>query len=203
MHVDYGITRSSCMKILDRFSGAVRFEFEAPTIKLVVETAVKSGANLYGADLRGADLYGADLRGADLYGADLRGADLRGADLYGADLRGADLRGADLRGADLRGADLRGADLRGADLRGANLRGADLRGAGEQEKLKLVGTRPTLSMGPLGSRADWLLAFLTDKGVWVRAGCFWGTLKDFASAVEKTHGTSKYGEEYYAAIAQI
>ncbi len=34
------------MKIIDRFSGAVKFEFDAPTIKLVVEAAIKGGANL-------------------------------------------------------------------------------------------------------------------------------------------------------------
>jgi hypothetical protein len=106
-------------------SGKVLFSLETTSMRLCIEAAVKSGADLSGADLRGADLRGADLRGADLRGADLRGADLRGAYLRDADLSGADLSGADLRGADLRDADLRGADLRGADLRGADLSGAD------------------------------------------------------------------------------
>jgi len=146
-------------EIKHRDSGAVLFSGGADSLRLCVEAAVKSGADLSCADLscadlRGADLRGADLRGANLYGANLYGANLSDADLRGANLRGADLRGADLYGAnlsdadlygahlsraDLRGADLRGADLRGAnlyganlsdaDLRGANLRGADLRGA--------------------------------------------------------------------------
>ena len=51
-------------------------EKENNTVKDTLQEAVKSGANL-----RGADLYGADLRGANLYGADLCGADLYGADL--------------------------------------------------------------------------------------------------------------------------
>ena len=127
------------MKILDRFTGALKFEFNAPTMKLTLQAAIKEKANLYGADLGGADLGGADLgganlRGANLYGANLRdanlgGANLRGANLGGADLYGANLRGANLRGANLRGANLGGANLRDADLRDANLCGADLRGA--------------------------------------------------------------------------
>ncbi len=48
--------------------------------------AVKSGANLCG-----ADLCDANLRGADLCDANLRGANLCDADLCGANLRGADL----------------------------------------------------------------------------------------------------------------
>ena len=60
--------------ILNRFSGSIAFSFEAPTIKVAVEAAVKEKANLRGANLYGANLRGADLRGADLYGANLRGA---------------------------------------------------------------------------------------------------------------------------------
>ena len=110
---------------------------------------------------------------------------------------GADLRGADLRSAYLRGADLRGADLGGADLRSADLRSADLGGA------KLIGDRPILQIGPIGSRSDYLIAFVTDQGVLVRAGCFFGSLDEFSSAVDKTHGDSVHGIEYATAIAMI
>ena len=58
--------------------GADLFKSQYSTAKDAVEEAVKSGANLGGADLRGANLGGAYLRGANLGGADLRGADLRG-----------------------------------------------------------------------------------------------------------------------------
>jgi hypothetical protein len=105
-------------------SGKILFSLETESLKLTLEAAVKTGADLTGADLRGADLRGADLRGADLRGADLRGAYLRGAYLTGAYLTGAYLTGADLRGAYLTGAYLTGADLRGADLTGADLTGA-------------------------------------------------------------------------------
>ncbi len=180
--------------------------------------AYLSGAYLSGADLRGADLGGANLGGAYLGGAylggaylggaNLRGADLGGANLGGADLSGAYLSGAYLSGADLRGADLSGAYLSGADLRGADLSGADLRGAylsGDKDapKLVLVGKRPMLSVGPIGSRSDYLLAFLTDEGIRVRAGCFFGTLPEFRAAVGKTHAGNDHGREYEAAIAMI
>ena len=62
-------------------------EKENNTVKDTLQEAVKSGADLYGANLRDANLYGANLYGANLRGADLRGANLRGADLYGANLR--------------------------------------------------------------------------------------------------------------------
>jgi hypothetical protein len=174
-------------EIRHRYTEEVLYTGGGESLRDVVVAAVKGGANL-----RGADLGGANLRGADLYGANLRGADLGGADLGGANLRGADLYGANLRGADLRGADLYGANLYGANLRGANLGGK-----------KLVGPRPLLQIGPIGSRYDYLIAYLTDAGVMVRAGCFFDTLDAFRAAVETTHGSSNHGREYTAAIATI
>nr|MCU0246391.1 pentapeptide repeat-containing protein [Bryobacter sp.] len=107
------------------------------------------------------------------------------------------LSGADLSGANLSGADLSGAYLSGADLSGANLSGADLRGK------KLEGDRPLLQIGPIGSRAAYLNACITDGGVYVTAGCFHGTLDEFRAAVEKTHGDNAHGNEYAMAILLI
>jgi hypothetical protein len=103
-------------EIKSRWNGSVLFSLETESLKLAVEAAVKSranltGANLYGANLTGANLYGANLYGANLYGADLSGADLTGANLYGANLTRADLAGANLTGANLTGADLAGAKI--------------------------------------------------------------------------------------------
>jgi uncharacterized protein YjbI with pentapeptide repeats len=81
-------------EIKHRFSGSVLFSMETESLKLCVEAAKKSDADLRGADLRGADLQGADLQGAYLHGAYLHGADLRGAYLQGAYLQGAYLQGA-------------------------------------------------------------------------------------------------------------
>ena len=110
---------------------------------------------------------------------------------------GADLGEADLGGADLRWANLGGANLGGADLGWANLRGANLGGA------NLVGSRPVMQIGPIGSRADYLIAIVTTDGVRVTAGCFSGTLDEFRAAVESTHGDSEHGRDYRAAIAMI
>ncbi len=135
---------------------------------------------------------GADLYGADLYGADLRGANLGGANLYGANLGGANLGGANLGGANLYGANLGGANLYGANLGGANLRGK-----------KLVGSRPFLQIGPIGSRSDYLQAFITDAGVMVRTGCFFGTRTQFEHAVRAEHGDNEHAQEYLAALVLI
>ena len=104
------------IEIKNRLAGKVLFEYEAVdnTIAKTLEAAVKSGADLRGADLRDADLSGAYLRGAYLSGADLSDVYLSGADLSGADLSGAYLSGANLSGAYLSGANLRSADLSGA-----------------------------------------------------------------------------------------
>jgi hypothetical protein len=194
-------------EIKHRLSGAVLFALETENFKMCVEAAVKSRANLIGADLRGAYLSYLDLRGAYLSYLDLRGADLSYANLIGANLSGADLSGADLRGANLSGADLSGADLSYANLSGANLSYANLSGANlsgaNGEKLTLVGDRPFLQIGPFGSRHDYLQAWLTDGCVYVRAGCFWNTLSAFTKAVKETHGTSVHAKEYAAAIAMI
>ena len=171
--------------IKHRFTDAVLFTHEVTDVQQ--SSGLEMRATLEAACKDRADLSGADLSGAYLLGAYLSGADLRGADLSGAYLCGADLSGAYLRGADLSGADLRGADLSGADLSGK----------------KLIGDRPVLQTGPIGSRSDYLLSFITDGGLVLRAGCFEGSRDEFAAAVEKTHGASAHGDEYRAALVLI
>jgi uncharacterized protein YjbI with pentapeptide repeats len=224
-------------EIKSRWSGAVLFSAETDSLKLAVELAVKSHADLAGAYLAGANLAGAYLAGADLAGAYLAGAYLAHADLAGANLAGANLAHADLAGANLAGANLAGAylasanlahaDLAHADLAGANLAGANLAGANlahaylagaylahadlagatleraNGQKPTLIGNRPALVIGPLGSRCAYLTTFMTDAGVYVRAGCFWNTLDAFKAAVAETHGDNHHGREYRAAIALI
>ena len=104
---------------------------------------------------------------------------------------------ANLYGANLRGADLGGANLYGANLGGANLYGADLRGK------KLIGDRPFLQLGPIGSRSDYLISFITDKGIHLKAGCFNGSIDEFESALDAKHGSNKHGDEYRAALVLI
>ena len=98
--------------------------------------------------------------------------------------------GADLRGANLRNAYLCGAYLCGADLGGANLHGAN----------KITSVDDILLIGPIGSRADYTHIYRTDKGVYVKCGCFFGTMDEFASKVKDTHGDNKYANQYLKVI---
>ena len=124
-------------QIKNRFTNAVQFERELPaqiakkeySLQLgfvVVEGAVKVGANLTGANLTGANLAGVNLYSANLTGANLAGANLAGANLTGANLTGANLARANLARANLARANLVGANLEGANLEGANLDYANL-----------------------------------------------------------------------------
>ena len=97
-------------------------------------------------------------------------------------------------GADLRGADLRGANLYGADLYGANLRGANL----YEEWGKLEKDTDIFIAGPLGSRSGYTTFFHTDKGIFVRCGCFRGTLEEFTAKVKETHNDNEHARSYLA-----
>ena len=94
-------------------------------------------------------------------------------------------------------ADLSNADLSGVSLRGANLYGANLGGK------KLIGDRPFLTVGPIGSRSDYLQAFITDAGLMIRAGCFFNTRAQFEIALDAEHGDNEHGQEYRAALVLI
>jgi len=92
------------MQIKHHMTGATLYDGEADSLKLLVEMAVDSDANLRGANLCDANLSDANLSGANLRGANLCDADLSDADLSGADLCDANLSGADLSGANIDGA---------------------------------------------------------------------------------------------------
>ena len=94
----------------------------------------------------------------------------------------------------------RGANLRGADLSGANLRDADLSGAYLSGAGKIKSVDDILLIGPIGSRADYTNIYRTDKGVYVKCGCFFGTVDEFASKVKDTHGDNKYANQYFKVI---
>ena len=142
--------------------------------------------------------------GAVLFTADL-GAEFEGASdsvKLGAAVKIAVKARADLARAYLARAYLADANLAGADLAGADLTDAKLRAKGGLD-LVLVGERPCLQIGPIGSRHDHMAAFITDAGVYVRAGCFWGTLDAFRRAVAETHGGGRHAREYHSAIALV
>ena len=126
-----------------------------------------------------------------------------GATLSGADLTGSNLTGSNLAGSNLYCSNLTGSNLTGSILRGAHLRGADLRGANLGAEEKLIGDRPVFMVGPIGARCDYLTAYLTDNGIRLRAGCFFGDVDTFRAKLEETHGDSDYAAEYQAALALI
>jgi hypothetical protein len=64
------------IEILHRYTKAVLYTAEKPTLAEAAVDAIASGANLRGADLGGANLRGANLGGANLGGAYLGGAHL-------------------------------------------------------------------------------------------------------------------------------
>ena len=81
------------------YTGETIYFSDCLTLDECVVSAVKSGANLSGAELSDTDLSGTDLSRAYLSGADLSRANLSGANLSDTDLSGANLSGADLSGA--------------------------------------------------------------------------------------------------------
>jgi hypothetical protein len=174
-------------QIKSRFDASVIFECE-----LDASFETKHSSIQLGAAVKIAYAEKKNLRGAYLQAAYLQAAYLQGADLQAADLRGADLQGADLRGAYLRGADLQSADLQAADLRGA-----------DGKKIKLIGGQPIISIGTLGSRQDYLLAYETEKGIYIKTGCFFDTIKAFKKSVKEKHSSNVHGKEYAAAIKMI
>jgi hypothetical protein len=89
-------------EIKSRWYGSVLFSVETENLKVAVELAIKSGANLSEANLSEANLYGANLYGANLYEANLYGANLSRANLYGANLSRANLSEANLSEAKIK-----------------------------------------------------------------------------------------------------
>jgi len=159
-----------------------------------------AGANLADANLADANLAGANLAGANLARANLADAYLAGAYLADANLARANLARAYLADANLAGANLARAYLVDANLAGANLADANLAGANLADA---TGIKGVLSVGPIGSRRDYLHALDTDAGLVIRAGCFSGSLAEFEAAVTATHGDNEHGQHYRLAIALI
>ena len=63
-------------------------------------------------------------------------------------------------------------------------------------------TSDYMIVGPVGSRDQTTTFYKTkNDGICVSCGCFYGTIDEFEKAVEETHGDSKHGIVYRAAIA--
>ena len=126
------------------------------------------------------------------------------ADVKGA-IEAAVKADANLSGAYLADADLSGANLSGANLSGANLSGAKV-GVGDDEAA-LVGLRPIVQIGPIGSRSDWLLVFWCgDAGVRISVGCQQQiTEAYFLARLAEAHGEGEqaniHAQHYLEALA--
>ena len=58
-----------------------------------------------------------------------------------------------------------------------------------------------IQISPVGSEEGTFTAYLNKDGdISVTRGCFEGSLRDFQTAVEKTHGNNQYGAEYNLVI---
>ena len=55
----------------------------------------------------------------------------------------------------------------------------------------------------MGSRNSQTTMYWNDEKTQVICGCFSGSLEEFKTRVEKTHGHTKYGEEYQKLIKLI
>ena len=107
-------------------------------------------------------------------------------------------------GANLSAANLSGAFLSGANLSGAYLSGANLSRAVLRDGDRLIGARPVVQVGPIGSRSDWLVAYLTDGGIRIDAGCQRQiTRAEFETRLANTHGDNQHAREYRAALTYI
>ena len=107
---------------------------------------------------------------------------------------------ANLGWANLGGAYLERANLEGANLEGANLIGAYLIGAYLGDWGELGNCEDVLCVSPIGSRNGVTTIFHTDKGIFVRCGCFSGTLDEFVEKVKETHGDNKHAKNYLALV---
>ena len=185
--------------IKHRFTGAVLYEADIPDdtpsgmqCRVALEKATTARAYLTGANLADANLAVAYLTGANLADANLTGANLADANLARANLAGAYLADANLARAYLADANLTDANLAGAYLADAIVRNQ-----------KLIGTRPVFHIGPIGSRCAQFVSYITDAGVLLNAGCFWGTVDEFRAKLTDTHGDNDHAKEYEMALLMI
>lgn len=66
---------------------------------------------------------------------------------------------------------------------------------------RVYGNADYITIKGLGSRYRDTTIFKTRNGdVVVKCGCFYGTLTEFVDEVGRTHGDSKYAEEYLALV---
>ena len=181
------------MKLIDHRTKETIYEAEYADMRKLLEKAVAERKELHYADLHKVNLYGADLAHADLPYTDLKRANLSYANLSYANLSYTDLRYANLADADLSCTTLSNTNIFGADLRYVKL--------AENVTVKATTWRRYTAISNVGSRNDTLHLFNTNAGIFVKTGCFSGTVDKFMAKVEASHGKTRYAQDYAAAIA--
>ena len=204
-------------KILNRFSGELIFkaEVEGATetirLRLAVGLACKAGASLAGANLAGANLAGANLAGANLARANLAGANLAEPtwleptwlEQAFTEQAWTEQAFSEQPGRSKLGWSQPGWSQPGWSQPGRSQPGRSKPFRKPIANLKLIGKRPIFSIGPIGSRSDYLSAFLTDRGIYLRTGCFTGTVDEFHVSLARTHDGNVHAVEYAAALRLI
>ena len=195
--------------IKHRYTDVVLYEADIPAdtpsgmqCRAALEKATQAKVNLSYSDLSYSDLRGSNLSYSNLRGSNLSGSDLSYSDLSGSDLSGSNLSGSDLSGSDLSGSNLSGSNLRGSNLRGSDLSYSDLSGAIVRHQ-KLIGARPFFHIGPIGSRCAQFVSYITEAGLLLNAGCFWGTVDEFRAKLADEHGDNDHAKEYEMALLMI
>lgn len=153
-----------------------------------------------------------DLTDRNIVSCNLSKKNLRLARFFGTHASYADFSGSDLSDASFASAILRDTDLSETNITGTYFGYADLQHTRftdawfftdkqQTEKATLIGDRPILLISPIGSRSDCLQIFTTDRGIYLKTGCFFGTIDDFREQLNKRHGDiGQHTAEYTAAM---
>jgi uncharacterized protein YjbI with pentapeptide repeats len=87
-----------------------------------------------------------------------------------------------------------GANLRDADLYGTNLRGADT----EFGIIKSI-----IQISNIGSRSDTTVVYYTERGIFIKCGCFKGSLAEFEEKVKETHKGNDHEKVYLSMVKLV
>jgi len=70
--------------------------------------------------------------------------------------------------------------------------------------LKSIKSQPqTYTTKKIGSRKSQTTFIFSDNKIFVRCGCFWGTLAEFELSVEETHSDNQHGIAYKKEIEKV
>jgi hypothetical protein len=59
---------------------------------------------------------------------------------------------------------------------------------------------PFIRINNIGSRGDGCTIYHLKKGIFIRSGCWFGTVEDFETRVKNVHGDTVYAKQYLLAL---